>query len=128
MGNPKPSTNKVDRRRALWLAAPVPAELRPTSTQARLGDTVEFQIVNHGPETLTFGEPYVLERRDGDDWVECNEETTWTVPLIELRPEHQRTEWAHIPSYGQPGRYRVTKEVTAGEYDEVLSFELDVAA
>jgi hypothetical protein len=106
----------------------VSAELRTATTQARPGDTVEYQIVNHGPETLTFGEPYILERREGDDWVECNEETTWTTPLFDLRPEHERTEWAHIPKDGPPGRYRVTKEVTAGENDQVLQFELDVAA
>jgi hypothetical protein len=106
----------------------VSAELRPASTQARPGETVEYQIFNYGPETLTFGAPYVLERRDGDDWVECNEETTWTVPLASLGPGRGRTEWAHIPGDGAPGRYRVTKEVTAGEIDEVLSFELDVAA
>ena len=104
------------------------AELRPDVTQAHPGDTVAYEIVNHGPETLTFGEPYILERLDGDGWAECNEETTWTIPLIELRPEHQRTEWAHIPKDGPPGRYRVTKEVTSGELDEVLSFELDVVA
>lgn len=102
------------------------AELRPVSTQARPGDTLEYRIVNHGPDTLTFGAPYILERRIGDDWLECNEETTWTVPLFSLRPGHERTEWAHIPSDGGPGRYRVTKEVTAGEDDEMLSFELDV--
>jgi hypothetical protein len=50
------------------------------------------------------------------------------VPLIELRPGHERTEWAHIPKDGKPGRYRVTKEVTAGEDDQVLRFELDVVA
>ena len=104
------------------------AELRSTTTTARPGDTVAYQIVNHGPETLTFGEPYILERLDGNNWVECNEETTWTVPLFSLRPGHERTEWAHIPASGAPGRYRVTKEVTAGEDDEVLSFELDVSA
>jgi Bacterial Ig-like domain len=78
------------------------AELRSRATQARPGDTIEYQIVNKGQQTLTFGEPYILERRDGDDWVECNEETTWTVPLISLRAGHERTEWAHIPSDGQP--------------------------
>ena len=112
----------------MWFAAPVSVELRPAVTQARPGDTVEYQIVNHGPETLTFGAPYILDRRDGQDWVECNEETTWTLPLISLGPGQERTEWAHIPSDGQPGRYRVTKEVEAGEYDPVLSFELEVAA
>jgi hypothetical protein len=106
----------------------VSAELRPDVTQARPGDTVDYQILNHGPETLTFGAPYILERRFGDDWVECNEETTWSLPMISLGPGKERTEWAHIPSDGPPGRYRVTKEVTAGEYDQVLSFELDVAA
>jgi Bacterial Ig-like domain len=111
----------------LWFAAPVSAELRPLRTQAHPGDTVEYRIVNHGPETLTFGAPYILERRGGDDWVECNEEKTWTVPLFSLGPGKERTEWARIPSDGAPGRYRVTKEVTAGEYDQVLSFELDVA-
>jgi hypothetical protein len=110
------------------LAAPVSAELRFTTTHIRPGDTIEFQIVNHGPETLTFGEPYILEHRDGDGWVECNEETTWTTPLFSLRPGHERTEWAHVPSAGAPGRYRVTKEVTAGESDQVLSFEFDVVA
>jgi hypothetical protein len=110
------------------LAPGVPAELRPARTQARPGDTIEYEIFNHGPETLTFGAPYVLDRRNGDDWVECNEETTWTLPLFSLRPGHGRTEWAHIPGNGAPGRYRVTKEVTAGEIDEVLSFELDVVA
>lgn len=123
-----PPSGWVDPGSALWLAAGVPAELRYTTKEARPGDTIEYQIVNHGPETLTFGEPYVLERLDGDGWVECNEETTWTVPLVELRPGHERTEWAHIPRDGGTGRYRVTKEVTAGELDEVLSFELDVVA
>ena len=104
------------------------AELRSTATEARPGDTVAYQIVNHGPDTLTFGAPYILERLDGENWSECNEETTWTVPLISLHPGHERTEWAHIPKDGLPGRYRVTKEVTAGEDDQVLSFELDVRA
>jgi hypothetical protein len=104
----------------------VSAELRPDVTAARPGDTVGYRIVNHGPDTLTFGAPYVLERRNGNDWAECNEETTWTTPLFSLRPGHERTEWAHIPSDGGPGTYRVSKEVTGGEDDEVLSFELDV--
>lgn len=112
----------------MWFAPPVSAELRPATTQARPGDTVEYQIVNHGPETLTFGAPYILDRRNGDDWVECNEETTWTLPLVSLGPGKERTEWARIPKDGAPGRYRVTKEVESGEFDQVLSFELDVAA
>jgi hypothetical protein len=104
------------------------AELRPATTEARPGDTIEYQIVNHGPQTLTFGAPYILERLDGDSWNECNEETTWTLPLFSLGPGKERTEWAHIPKDGAPGRYRVSKEVEAGEYDRVLTFELEVVA
>jgi hypothetical protein len=90
---------------------------------ARPGETLELTIENRGPTPLEFGLAYRLERWRGY-WKWLNRDDAFISIAIGVSPGRRYRQAVHLPSDAKPGRYRVSKSLTARSANR----ELEVAA
>lgn len=103
---------------------------------ARRGETITATLHNDGPSELFFGEPYGIERLDGDTWLDVDafdgdENIAWPAIGYELRPGGTFDVGFDVPRLTEPGLHRVVKHVSAfeaGIADARLTAEFTVEA
>ena len=94
-------------------------------------DTVNFQVVNHGPTILSFGRPFTVEALKNGVWTELPLEMFFTMELIMLKPGEsfeQSLDLGDFQEHFKEGRYRIIKQVSGEGTDiqEKLSAEFEV--
>ena len=86
----------------------------------RQGDTVVGRVDNPGSETVFYGTPFAIERPQSSGWVLAPESYRgpWTLPLLGTSPGKagEFCSRFRIPAEMAPGRYRMSKEVSVGDW------------
>jgi hypothetical protein len=107
------SEGVVARETSLGRAA---AELVADAVEILPTGRVVLRVENRGDSTFTYGRPIVVERWNGQAWVETVEsrEAAWTMELLIVRARETGVEqqWPFLPTHRpEPGWYRFTKSV-----------------
>ncbi len=78
----------------------------------RVGETVEFKIVNLGDTPISFGRPYQVYYLNNSEWVLADKLTpdVWTMELIVLEKNHSFTQQISLEN-AVPGKYKIVKIV-----------------
>lgn len=114
-GEPSPATEEGEVEASTEEGRAV-AELVAEQGRISPDETTAVVVVNRGEVTLGYGRPIEVERWDGEAWVSWPpaDDVFWTMELLVVEPG-QRGEAQPFPFTEQqpePGRYRLTKEVT----------------
>ncbi|MCC5835131.1 MAG: hypothetical protein JJU20_10390 [Opitutales bacterium] len=97
-------------------------ELWVDREQMTVGEQLVVQVRNRGELALGFGRPVMVERWDGEGWVEteASRRSAWTMDYLYAFPGEEGIE--QVWPFGgtevsEPGWYRFTKRVNAEDLD-----------
>ncbi len=92
-------------------------------------EDVEFEIQNTGNTQLTFGRVFDIDyyNQDNEEWESVELDLVWPMDMIFLNPGDSFTQ-SFNPSDNfvdgvKDGEYRINKQVTCVETDEILELE-----
>lgn len=90
--------------------------------------TLTYTIVNNTPETIGFGEPYDIQKKQDGEWVsvEWMKDRVWTAIYHYLESGKSFSRKVELPVDIEPGDYRLVKEVDVGGGKRVLVAEFTV--
>lgn len=85
--------------------------------------TLTYTIINNTPETIGFGEPYDIQKKQDGEWasVEWMKDRAWILIYYNLEPGKSLSKRVELPVDIEPGDYRLVKEVDVGGEKRVLT-------
>lgn len=85
-----------------------------TASSYRPGEMVVGRVDNLGPDVVSYGAPYAIERLEGAAWIKAPESPRgpWILPAYSTLPGETGKFCSifRIPPQMPPGRYRMSKE------------------
>ncbi|MEM0348765.1 MAG: hypothetical protein QXE96_00430 [Candidatus Caldarchaeum sp.] len=90
--------------------------------------TLTYTVVNNTPETIGFGEPYDIQKKQDGEWVsvEWMKDRVWIAIYYNLESGKSLSKQVELPVDIEPGDYRLVKEVDVGGEKRVLVAEFTV--
>ena len=83
-------------------------------------NSLNVAITNNTNETVDFGEPYLIERRQSGQWYRANmDEIAWILIAYILAPSETQTHQINFDILKDPlsdGEYRIVKSIGGGLY------------
>lgn len=98
-------------------------------TYSAEGNILELTTRNESDEKISFGVPFSIEMREGDDWyiVEPNEEVSFIMIAYILEPDGEFTDEISLSFYEalKPGQYRLIRQIDSQIYAAEFTIEAD---
>ncbi len=85
--------------------------------------TLTYTVINKTPETIGFGEPYDIQKKQDGEWVsvEWMKDRVWILIYYSLEPGESFSKKVELPMDVEAGDYRLVKEVDVGGEKRVLT-------